>query len=51
MEEIEGSADLSEQELAKATELKAEIRRKLEKLLENPRTPVSFKEAIRSEIT
>ncbi len=38
-------APLSEQELAKADELQAEIRRKLSLLLADPRTPDSFKYA------
>lgn len=41
----DNSAPLSEQELAKADELQAEIRRKLSLLLADPRTPETFKDA------
>lgn len=39
------SAPLSEEELAKANEILAEIRRKLSLLLADPRTPETFKDA------
>ena len=41
----DNSEPLSEQELAKAEELQAEVRRKLSILLADPRTPETFKDA------
>jgi hypothetical protein len=45
----ENSETLSKEELAKAAELQAEVRRKLSLLLADPRTPEAFKKAFQRE--